>query len=395
MDLKGLIYDSLKDNLPRLQKERKEDLSRWQAWCGNQNGKIVMFGASVMCELCIRYLEELGIYVDVICDNNSSQHGIFTTDSGRNIDIISVDEAMSDKAKKLCFVATGAEHFADISLQLGRYQIAETVMKWHLALYLETVIMMRDQSAVFMDRIRELLEFYDDEESLQILWTHFAMLFQLDNVPEILQQLSMEKLCVLPQYFLKDGKYLEKQNVMVDCGAYIGDTLEDLLYKTKYDQFERYDCYEMFPSTYKELRRMIENLPREIQNKVRSYNVGLGEKNAVAYAVSGPTAEHGCILCNGDTEVIIASLDDLYQNEDVTFIKMDIEGSEQAALRGAKKLIKRCRPMCVICVYHTFSAFWEIPQLLKEYVPEYRMILRHHTTNWPDTVCYAKIGAWE
>lgn len=36
MNLKGLICGGLKDNLPRLQKEREEDLSRWQAWCGSK-----------------------------------------------------------------------------------------------------------------------------------------------------------------------------------------------------------------------------------------------------------------------------------------------------------------------------------------------------------------------
>ena len=396
MEIKKIIYDCLKSNMPKIQAERGKDLEHWRNWSKDQDKKIVVFGASAMCELCIRYLEKLEINVDIICDNDSRRYGKFMTDSGRSIDVVSIDEAMSGRAEKLCIVAAGAQHFTDISAQLGKYQIAAVVMKWHLDFYLETLIMMSDKSTTFMDRICELLEFYDDEESLKILWMHFTMLFEMDNVPESLQQLSMEGLCDRPQYFLQNGKYLEIQGIMVDCGAYVGDTLEDLVYKTKYDHFGRYDCYELFPATYEKLIKTIEKLPCKIQERVRAYNMGVGEKGTIVYATNGSTTPYNSsILCNGNTEVKLVRLDDMYKSEKVTFIKMDIEGSEQAALRGAKAVIERCRPMCAICVYHSFSAFWEVPQLLKKYVPEYRMILRHHTSYWDDTVCYAKIGAWE
>lgn len=396
MELKKIIYDCLKDNMPQIQNEREKDLERWRSWSNDLDKKIVVFGASTMCEICIRHLERLGISADIICDNNSSRHGKFLTDSGRNIDIVSVDEAMSGQAEKLCIVAAGAQHFVDISAQLGHYQIAETVMRWHLDFYLETLIMICGKPAIFLSKIRELLEFYDDEESLQILWQHFSMLFELEHVPEALQSSSMEELCVRPQYFLEDGKYLGKQEIMVDCGAYVGDTLEDLIYKIKYHNFSRYDCFELFPATYGELQKTIEKLPAEIQNKVQACNVGVGDSDTFIYAMCGPELRYNStILPNGDTKVKVTRLDNAYPCENITFIKMDIEGSEQAALRGARHVITKCRPMCAICIYHSLSAFWEVPQLLKEYVPEYKMILRHHTSYWDDTVCYAKIGAWD
>lgn len=396
MKLKEMIYQCLDDNFPHLKKEREEDLERWRAWSCDPDKKIVVFGASAMCEICIRHLSTLGIQVDVICDNDSGRFGEFVMDSGRSISVVSVDEAMSDPAEKICFAAVGAQHFSAVSAQLKQYELSEDVLKWHLDFYLETVIMFCAQPVPFMDRVAQLLDFYEDEESLEILWCHFSMLFELSNVPETLNRLSMEDLCVRPQYFLEDGKYLGKQDVMVDCGAYTGDTLEDLLCKINYQDFERYDCFELFPTTYEKLRHAVDKLPDTIQNKVRTINMGVGEINGAVLASNGSaTKENSTILHNGNTTVNIVRLNDIYRDENVTFIKMDIEGSEQAALRGGKNVIARCHPMCAICIYHSFSAFWEVPQILKEYVPEYRMILRHHTTYWDDTVCYAKIGVWD
>lgn len=397
MDLKKTIYDCLKSNLPAIQKEREENLSNWRKQSNHPRKKIVLFGASAMGEICIRHLEHLGINVDVICDNNSSRFGEFMTDTGRTVKILSVEEALSDIGEKLCFVATGAQHFPSISAQLQKYEWTEPVLKWHLDFYLETMIMICTQSVSFMERVEELLNFYQDEESLKILWGHFAMLFQLLNVPDALKSISLKNLCIRPQYFLGGGKYMAKQEIMVDCGAYIGDTLEDLIYNVKYYDFRQYDCYEMLPVNYQELRKTVDRLPDELQKRIRTYNVGVGEDSATVNVSSGngECKVDSRISRNGDMAARIRKLDDIYADGHVSFIKMDIEGSEQAALRGGKNTISKCRPMCAVCVYHSLSAFWEVPRLLKEYVPEYALILRHHTTDWDDTVCYAKIGEWE
>lgn len=59
-------------------------------------------------------------------------------------------------------------------------------------------------------------------------------------------------------------------------------------------------------------------------------------------------------------------LDDALKGEDATFIKMDIEGSEVAALRGTEEILRTQKPQLAICVYHKTSDFWEIPSLIRE-----------------------------
>jgi FkbM family methyltransferase len=57
----------------------------------------------------------------------------------------------------------------------------------------------------------------------------------------------------------------------------------------------------------------------------------------------------------------------------VDFIKMDIEGAEQEALRGARQTLARFRPRLVISAYHKREDPREIPALVRSARPDYRM----------------------
>ena len=81
-------------------------------------------------------------------------------------------------------------------------------------------------------------------------------------------------------------------------------------------------------------------------------------------------------------EVDVTTLDKVIpENEKVTFIKMDIEGSEYAALQGAERLIKNCKPKLAISLYHCGEDYYRIPLYLKSIVPEYKFAVRHHKKN--------------
>ena len=69
---------------------------------------------------------------------------------------------------------------------------------------------------------------------------------------------------------------------------------------------------------------------------------------------------------NGNIIVDVVDLDNVVKNEKVTFIKMDIEGAEQEALMGAKKLISTYHPRMAISVYHRNDDIYEIPKMILE-----------------------------
>lgn len=85
----------------------------------------------------------------------------------------------------------------------------------------------------------------------------------------------------------------------------------------------------------------------------------------------------------------VTTIDNVFVDDDVTFIKMDIEGAELKALMGAEKTIKRCRPKLAICVYHKPEDMWEIPSLILDLCPDYRLYLRHYSLHNGETVLYA------
>lgn len=89
--------------------------------------------------------------------------------------------------------------------------------------------------------------------------------------------------------------------------------------------------------------------------------------------------------------VCVAKLDDLFKNTKISFIKMDIEGSEYEALKGMRNIVISQKPKMAICIYHQENHLWSIPLLLKELNKDYKIYIRHYGLNCWDTVCYATL----
>lgn len=83
------------------------------------------------------------------------------------------------------------------------------------------------------------------------------------------------------------------------------------------------------------------------------------------------------------------ALDDLLEDQEITFIKMDIEGAEAEALRGARKIITEQKSKLAISIYHKPEDILTIPQLILEYNSNYKFYLRHYSFSDYDTVLYA------
>lgn len=97
------------------------------------------------------------------------------------------------------------------------------------------------------------------------------------------------------------------------------------------------------------------------------------------------------ISLDGNVSVDVEALDSMDIPEKITFIKMDIEGAELEALKGARNIIKRDKPKLAVCVYHKPEDIIDIPLYVKSLVPEYQLYIRHYSDYESESVMYAVI----
>ena len=92
----------------------------------------------------------------------------------------------------------------------------------------------------------------------------------------------------------------------------------------------------------------------------------------------------------GSIMIAVDKIDNIVPEQTrVDFIKMDIEGSELNALKGAENIIKRDHPMLAICVYHKRDDLLTIPQYIMSLHDGYRLYLRAYKKYASDLVLYA------
>ena len=58
-------------------------------------------------------------------------------------------------------------------------------------------------------------------------------------------------------------------------------------------------------------------------------------------------------------------------------------------MRGAEKIIRTYRPKLAICIYHSISDMVEVPKMILELNPDYKLYIRHYSDALVETVCYA------
>lgn len=112
---------------------------------------------------------------------------------------------------------------------------------------------------------------------------------------------------------------------------------------------------------------------------------GVGEKEGVL-KFSG-AEDYGHVDDSGEETIKIVTLDEVI-DERPTFIKMDIEGAELSALKGAACIIKENSPKLAICVYHKPEDLYEILELIDSWGLHYKYYLRHYTKEIRGTILY-------
>ncbi|MCC8131925.1 MAG: FkbM family methyltransferase [Oscillospiraceae bacterium] len=163
---------------------------------------------------------------------------------------------------------------------------------------------------------------------------------------------------------------LRSDEIYLDLGAYTGDTVADFLRATG-GKYRKIYAVEPNGRNFRKLSENTASLP-----DISLINAAIGSEDGVTRVLKGG----GRMIRKSDSgvEIQVRSVDSILDNSDCTYIKMDIEGEEQAALSGARSTIEKCSPKLNIAIYHRVGDLFELPLMVHEMNPGYKLFIRHY-----------------
>ena len=184
-----------------------------------------------------------------------------------------------------------------------------------------------------------------------------------------------------PQFFYRHGAiFLDKAvtdrlegGIFYQCGAFCGASVIVM------EQYKPAKIYAFEPSVG--------------HSQFLQANVAhAGIKNAEMYRLCIADREGKVVLPDRDregkpckTEAPTANLDLFEQRKSVTgrvaWIQADVNGMGLLVVRGAEKMIKRDKPLITVGIYHNPDEMFGIVPLLREWVPEYKFMVRRCQCN--------------
>ena len=212
-----------------------------------------------------------------------------------------------------------------------------------------------------------------DDHSRQLFDAFLAFVTQLDDsgFPEITPN----------PYFPADLPRWSKQLRMIDCGAFDGDSVRAAI--TRGYNIEASISFEPDPASFANLAQNNHAIPGAM-----AWPCGVLDRTTMLqFSAQGDTGSS--ISNDGGISIQCVKLDDVIPHFAPNMIKLDIEGSEEAALRGAENIIRSSRTGLAVSVYHLPTDIWRIPLYLSSVIgPKCQFYLRRHSRTIADTVLY-------
>lgn len=218
----------------------------------------------------------------------------------------------------------------------------------------------------------------------------FRSLLSDDKSKNLYQQLLHFRLghgyahCPLPemvnQYVPLDIRNWQNPMRLIDCGAFDGDSID--AFKDAGYEISSTVAFEPDVNNYSKL------IAHCRKDKVICLPCGVGKTAGVQFfdALSG---ENSRVSASGENLIQICSIDETLGQWFPTMIKMDIEGAELEAIKGARITISNSRPGLAISAHHTPDDLWLLGLEINDIVEDYDFFLRCHAYSSFDTVLYA------
>lgn len=195
-----------------------------------------------------------------------------------------------------------------------------------------------------------------------------------------------KELVIKHRYYPKEIIQFEDNEIFVDCGAFDGDSINEFLEILEEQKIKKYThIYALEPdsSNFKKLK----TLPIK--------NITYINKGAYSYSgnisFSGDQGKSSSIDVdsNNISKIEVDKLDNMIDQK-VTFIKMDIQGAEEEALKGGINLLKKFKPKLSICIAHRPQDIFIIIEFLESLNLQYEYYLTMGKTEYSDLCLIAR-----
>jgi FkbM family methyltransferase len=344
----------------------------------------VIFGAGTMGQRALSALQSMGVHPLSFADNNPVLWG----KSVDGIPILSPEDAAELFGEDaVFFIAIRNENHwyretFDQLAQLGCTHISSSEpIAWRFPDKFPPFLLYSLPHNLYAhaEEVARVAELWADEESI----AEYVAQIQLRAFgdPSGLSRPNLEE-----SYILSGVFQLGPEDVFLDCGAYDGDTIRNLV--DNHIQFARIEAVEADSHSFARLADFVSKLDPEVANRVRLHQCAIGARRGTVRfddtgGVDSRISDEGRILID------MVPIDVMFASKHVSMIKMDIEGGEYDALIGAQQVIQRDRPILAICVYHSQEDIWRLPLLIRKLCPEHRMYLKAYRGDGIQTVVYA------
>lgn len=213
------------------------------------------------------------------------------------------------------------------------------------------------------DKISTAYSLLDDEQS-RLVYKNVLKFYYTGELT-LLDEMTTDK-----DEAFKSILRLGSDEVYVDLGAYNGDTIDEFLKYTN-GSYRRIVAFEPNPKNFAKLKAHCGNMARTdlwqlgaySRNTVLTFNNKAGRNSAIA--------ESGA-------ETRVATVDSVLCGMAASYIKADVEGADTEALMGMKNTLQAFKPKLNFAAYHRFEDIFNLPILIKQMNPDYKIFLRHH-----------------
>lgn len=157
----------------------------------------------------------------------------------------------------------------------------------------------------------------------------------------------------------------------LDLGAYRGDTIDEFLHYTG-GAYQHITALEPDRKTFAKLKAHVKDM-----TNIKLFRMGIwSEDRDMSFEDS--LGRGSSIKSGAKNDLAVTKIDTLYAVRKLTYLKMDVEGSERQALLGGINTLRRDRPKLNIAAYHRSEDIFSLPLLVNTIEPSYRLYLRQH-----------------